>query len=148
MIISLCPQPPGRKEYALQTDLFSQRHLISLFPLKIFECVNDDIVNIRTQFSMSVQPMNPHNCGELNIKVACWCLTVTLEFICMFLKIILLFNIYEAFLLSVLLFRCHSCYTVVLGHVPCRHVVPTVNETIWPRSPRYYYKKPFTFSSC
>ena len=66
----------------------------------------------------------------------CWlCLTVTLEFMCMFFKIILLFNIYEAFLLSVLLFWCPSCCAVVPVHVPC---FPTVNETIWPRSPRHH----------
>ena len=52
---------------------------------------------------MSIYPVNPHYCCELNIKVAGWCLTVTLEYICTFLKI-LLFNNYEAFLLSVLLF--------------------------------------------
>ena len=95
---------------------------------------------------MSIQPVNPHYCGELNIKVASWCLTVTLEFICMFLKI-MLFDIYEALLLSVLLFCCRSSNAVVPGLVPCCRVVPTVNETIWPRSPRYDYKKPFTFSS-
>ena len=31
---------------------------------------------------MSVQPINPYNCGKLNIKVAGWCLTVTLKFNC------------------------------------------------------------------
>ena len=52
---------------------------------------------------MFVQPVNPHYWGELNIKVAGWCLTVTLEFVCMLLKI-MLFNIYKVLLLSMLLF--------------------------------------------
>ena len=136
---------PGRKEYALHTDIYFRRDTWFLYFRWKSLNMHYEWQNIKEynkyppQFSMSVQPMNPHYCDELNIKVAGWCLTVTLEFICMFLKI-MLFNIYEAFVLSVLLFWCRSCYAGLLSHVPCQNVVPTVNETIWPRSPRYLDK--------